>query len=151
MSLSRRTVLRSVPTLLVFVPGCLDKTGDEPMWVVDYEFERNADVDAEEDDPPTISHDADAGTITMSGVYGLGNSCYSATHSDPVYDEEADELRLRVDRSHSGADECEDIYRRAAYKLTVQYDGSAPSTVRAYEGGIGGGETVAELSDTFPW
>ncbi|OIB55735.1 hypothetical protein BBD46_05240 [Natrialba sp. SSL1] len=82
----------------------------------------------------------------MSGVFPIGNSCYSSQIEEPEYDADTDELTVRIGREHDGSDTCEDVFTATSYRIIVEFEGAAPATVVAIENGAyGREETRKEL------
>ncbi|SDQ63298.1 hypothetical protein SAMN04489842_1397 [Natronobacterium texcoconense] len=120
--------------------GCLGSLERRSTEIVDVEFETSVDVGKDFDDDPAVGFEGDE--IHVTGRYSTGNACYDAHLSEPTYDADADELRIRLARQHDGSDECDDLAEMVSYRVVVRLEGPQPGIVHVTEDM--GGETRAE-------
>ncbi|ELY90235.1 hypothetical protein C483_12023 [Natrialba hulunbeirensis JCM 10989] len=150
MQRSRRNLLSASGLTLAALAGCVDSpaVGTEPAGETEIIETRteSGDRSGSSEDPPVVEYDADSREIQVSGVFPIGNSCYSSRIADPEYDADADELTVRIGREHDGSDTCEDVFNATSYRIIVEFEGAAPGTVVAVENGAyGEEETRKEL------
>ncbi|WP_253184617.1 hypothetical protein [Natrialba sp. SSL1] len=150
MQRSRRNLLSASGLTLAALAGCVDSAvvDTEPAGETEIVETRteSGDESGTGEDPPAVAYDADSREIQVSGVFPIGNSCYSSQIEEPEYDADTDELTVRIGREHDGSDTCEDVFTATSYRIIVEFEGAAPATVVAIENGAyGREETRKEL------
>ena len=124
--------------------GCLgDDEDDEPPTITGTTFETGISTTLEFSDDPLV--DIEDNEIVVTGMYSTGNACYDEDFPEPTYDEDDDELTVRLGRIHDGSDECDDLEEMVSYRVTVAFEGSPPGQVHVTED-MGGETTVTPES-----
>lgn len=131
-------------TTLGVTAGCL--SDDEGTDILATTFDTGVSDSRDFADDPTVEIEGDE--VIVTGRYSTGGACYDAHLPEPTYDENDDELRIRVGRTHDGSDECDDLEEMVSYRLTVEFDGAPPGTVHVTED-MGGETTVESDSGWF--